>query len=151
MKILFYSSILTVIISFCSCALLEPKDEILGRWEWECSWGGFNGDKITPESKGNTISIIFNKDNSYQEYNNGNLIETLHYEIPIEKKNRFGYLIIKINNVSYRAKVEQDFLLISPGVSDGFVAFYRKSDSKLPKRTPEEYLKYFLNSEENHN
>ncbi len=42
-----------------------PVPELIGRWEWEESTGGFAGLRLTPDSTGYTIMLTFHTDGTF--------------------------------------------------------------------------------------
>jgi hypothetical protein len=134
--------LLFLLINSCASST-SFKEQVTGKWEWECAWGGFSGGSLTPASEGYTMTIVVKKDGSYLLYKNGKLIESLSYSFPYDKKNEMGYFFIKIGDMTYICKLEDNFLTMQPQFSDGCISFFKRPNSK-GKKNADEYFDYFM-------
>jgi hypothetical protein len=54
---------------------------IVGQWSWVESYGGFAGERLTPQSEGYTKKQVFGRDSTFLEYRNDSLIFSAKYSI----------------------------------------------------------------------
>ena len=136
--------LITVIcLSLCSCASMRPENQIIGKWEWIGSAGGFAGNLITPESEGRSMSVVFGEDNIYRYYENGEQKYSVKYEIPRQPKNEFG-LLVNIKEWAYSCRLENNILVLNPLMSDGYIHIFYRSGTKKPDSTFEELFFNYL-------
>lgn len=73
-KHLFIISIFSLILlTSCNDDKLEAND-LIGKWNWISSSGGFAGTTLTPENTGDTIVIEFTPDSLCRRYLNDSLV-----------------------------------------------------------------------------
>ncbi|MDJ1473473.1 hypothetical protein [Xanthocytophaga flava] len=85
MKHLLFVAILLAFTQ-CSTNSVSPVEKysstnLVGRWVWVKSTGGFAGTTYTPESTNTTMELEFTSDSHKRVYKNGQLISDLTYHI----------------------------------------------------------------------
>lgn len=62
----------------------EFKHQIVGKWNWIQSFGGYAGHLITPQSEGYSKTIIFDVNKYYSVFRNDTLTEKIKFQITYE-------------------------------------------------------------------
>ncbi|HYG40979.1 MAG TPA: hypothetical protein VD908_20280 [Cytophagales bacterium] len=129
-------ALLTINMS-CQKDLVFPEGsnkELLNKWEWIRSSGGFAGKVITPVSEGYSKTIEFSSKGIYKEFRNGKQVKKINFEIR-EGKSMFGQskaFIIKFENeelINQSFLIREDTLFLNEEVYDGFGHIFLKEDS----------------------
>ncbi len=127
--------VFTFIGIFMSCSMevkSQLEEEIIGRWAWRETSGGFAGGITTPETTGNQITIEFTK-STYKKYINGKLDMEMTYLIEtgnsIRKKGEAD-LIIYQNNKKQSIELKENKLILYDECFDCFQNEYIREEEK---------------------
>ena len=88
MKNLFYFLLASTLFIACKDEDEDPN-ALIGEWEWVQSYGGIQGQTLTPQSEGVTKHLEID-DDTYKEFINDSLIFQSGYEIEARQDSIFG-------------------------------------------------------------
>jgi hypothetical protein len=132
MKNLLFVFAFTCIFLFCSIEVkTQVKAEIIGKWVWVESSGGFAGGITTPETTGNQITIEFTK-STYKKYINGKLDIEMTYLIETGnsmRKSDKTDLIIYQNNKKQSLELKDNKLILYDECFDCFQTEYIRKEN----------------------
>lgn len=116
--------LITVILLGCSEKVDLSQPDLIGKWKWIQTTGGFAGVNITPETEGFTRTLVFSEDGHYKFIKNDSVTEEGTYEI-IKKKNTIAGEAFVISYSGGRLLEEiivqqNDTLNLQQNVIDGF-------------------------------
>lgn len=115
--------ILFVSITGCEEEELSNQIQILGKWEWAKSQGGFGGWTITPESEGYAKYLEIDN-TTYREYINDSLVFQSKYTYRSDTLYGIPEYIDFENGGALGVKVSEYTLELSEFCFDCYVHFY---------------------------
>jgi len=128
-KVILKIFVFSMIFFLVSCSKESNENQnktLIGKWTWIQSSGGIAGQIYTPQSTGEMITIEFCDDLTYRQYRN----EILNIETKYELKNIEGYnemfIFYESKPASIITSLENDTLILTDYMDDGYVNVYRK-------------------------
>jgi len=122
-----------IILMSCSDQNEPVEQQILGKWEWISSVGGFAGTRITPATSNETQVIVFSKE-KIARYKNDSLISEKPYHIEQGKtvfSNKDQDILVEGDDnsgIRLVLKVSGDTLELANNFVDGFGHTYVRSE-----------------------
>jgi hypothetical protein len=125
MKRIILLSIMLCILAGCKKELLTAdSSNIIGKWEWLSTCGGFTGECGTPQTSNTTAKLVFNQDSVFSEFRNNSLFISYRFSILKTPVNyTFGKFLI--NNTNYNYSVISDTLIFMVEGSE-FSSMYKR-------------------------
>lgn len=117
--------ILFVSITGCDKEELPNQIQILGKWEWVKSEGGFGGWTITPESEGYTEYLEIDN-TTYRKYVNDSLVFQSKYTYRSDTLYGIPEYIDFENGGAFGVNVSKNTLQFEEFCDDCYVHYYKK-------------------------
>ncbi len=122
------SFLILILLVSCSDDKLTPND-LIGKWNWESSSGGFAGTTFTPENTGDHITIEFTSDSVFRKYLNDSLVMESTFSVQssesIYDHNPTQMLVFDTGYMrqSFRFASPNELVLLDEAY-DGFISHY---------------------------
>ena len=125
--------IILLILAFSTSCKKDHSNidhDLVGKWTWESSVGGFSGSTYTPESTGESKTISFTSSGEMKIFLNDTLYseEIIKTDYQIIDNSNIKYHILLINDLVFQiySFPKTDSLILTDIMSDGYDHHYKR-------------------------